>query len=72
MYIDGRLFMNARQTALESLRSRLGQEISRTGRTTVMIESAGGIPLRFIVRVAELVKHAGTQEIRLRPAAGEE
>jgi biopolymer transport protein ExbD len=65
-----RLFMNERQTALESLRSRLGQEMSRTGQTMVTIESAEVIPQRFIMRVAELVKGAGAREIRLRSAAG--
>ncbi|MFH0964284.1 MAG: biopolymer transporter ExbD, partial [Planctomycetota bacterium] len=54
-----RLFMNGSLTALESLRSRLAQEISRTGETTVTIESAVGVPQRFVERVAQIVKRAG-------------
>ena len=67
-----RLYMNERQTALESLRSRLGQELSRRGQTTVTVRSAPNVPPTFVARVRQLAEGAGAQQINLSPAPAAE
>jgi len=64
-----RLFMNGRQTALESLTSRLGQEISRTGQTTVTIRCDGDVTKAFSVRVLHMARRAGAEQVSLEYAA---
>ena len=63
-----RIFMNERQTALESLRSRLGQEISRTGQTRVTIRCDKSVPLGFLTRISDIAKRAGAQQLNLAHA----
>ena len=64
-----RLHMNERQTALESLASRLGQEISRTGQTAVTIRSDQSVPHGFLVRISDIAKRAGARNVHLTSAA---
>jgi len=63
-----RVYMGERQTALESLRSRLGQEISRTGQTRVMIWSEGNVSHGFLARVLDIAKRAGMQQFDIAHA----
>gem|GEM_PF-581851 len=63
-----RLFVDARQTALESLRSRLAQELARRGQDTVTIVHAAQVPAAFVARVGELAVRAGAVTLQSAPA----